>query len=111
MDTIVQVSSFLYSADAKRCLRSILHLYNTMCLHHELCVKLFTSPREVSSQKLFGSYLYDLSANAGQIYEIVCLRSVNAECQERLFGQAKQIALNTTNRKPSNAIPEILLRL
>lgn len=42
---------------------------------------------------------------------MVCLRSVNAECQERLFGQAKQIALNTTNRKPSNVIPEILLRL
>lgn len=42
---------------------------------------------------------------------MVCLRSVNAECQERLFGQAKQIALNTTNPKPSNVIPEILLRL
>ena len=27
------------------------------------------------------------------------------------FGQAKQIALNTTNRKQNNIIPEILLRL
>ncbi len=111
MDTIVRVSSLLYSTDAKRCPRSILQLYNTTWLHHELCVKLFTSPREVSYQKFFGSYLHDLSAHAGQIYEIVCLRSVNAECQERLFGQAKQIALNTTNRKPNNVIPEILLRL
>ncbi len=28
---------------------------------------------------------------------------------ERFFDQAKQIALNTTNRKPNNVIPEILL--
>ena len=32
---------------------------------------------------------HDLSAHAGLEYEIVCLRSVNAECQER---QAKRIA-------------------
>ena len=55
--------------------------------------------------------LHDLSCHSGQQYEIVCLRSVNAECQERLFGQAKRTALNTTNRKPNNVIPEILLRL
>ncbi len=111
MDTIVRVSSLLYATDAKRSPRSILQLYNTTWLHHELCNKLFSAPREVTYQKFFGSYLHDLSAHAGQIYEIVCLRSVNAECQERLFGQAKQIALNTTNRKPNNVIPEILLRL
>ena len=41
-------------------------------------------------------------------YEIICLRSVNTENQERIFQLAKQIA---TNRKPENIIPTIFLRL
>ncbi len=45
------------------------------------------------------------------LYEIICLRSVNTENQERIFQQAKQIALNCTNRKPENIIPTIFLRL
>jgi hypothetical protein len=36
---------------------------------------------------------------------------VNAECQERLFAQAKRIALNTTNRHADQVIPEVLFRL
>lgn len=39
------------------------------------------------------------------------MKSTNAENEERLFGQAKAIALSTTNRKPSNILPNILLRL
>ena len=41
----------------------------------------------------------------------MCLRSVNAEHQERLFGQARRIASSTSNRKPNNVIPTTLLRL
>ena len=70
-----------------------------------------SAPCELSREKFFGTYLHDLSCHAGLKYEIVCLRSTNSECQERLFGQAKQIALNTTNRKQNIVIPEILLRL
>lgn len=44
-------------------------------------------------------------------YEIVCLRSVNTENQERIFQQAKKIASDTTNRRPENVIPSIMLRL
>lgn len=105
METIVRESSILYSADSSRTPRSILQLYNTMWIHHEICLKLFTTTHEVSKEKFFGSYLHDLSCHSGQQYEIVCLRSVNAECQERLFGLAKRTALNTTNRKPKNIIP------
>ena len=111
METIVRVSSILYSPDSSRTPRSILQLYNTTWIHHEICLKLFATTHAVSKEKFYGSYLHDLSCHSGQQYEIVCLRSVNAECQERLFGQAKRTALNTTNRKPNNIIPEILLRL
>lgn len=41
----------------------------------------------------------------------MCLKSVNTEHQERLFGQARRIVASTTNRKPNNIIPAILLRL
>ena len=43
------------------------------------------------------------------------MKSTNAENEERneerLFGQAKAIALSTSNRKPGNILPNILLRL
>ena len=44
-------------------------------------------------------------------YEVVCLRSVNTEDQERMFQQAKSIASTTTNRQPQNVIPSIMLRM
>ena len=39
----------------------------------------------------------------------VCLRSMNAESQERLFSQAKHISLKATSRKPENVLPKILI--
>ena len=41
----------------------------------------------------------------------MCVKSCNAENEERLFGQAKAIASSTTNRKPGNILPNVLLRL
>ena len=41
----------------------------------------------------------------------MCAKSCNTENEERLFGQAKAIALNTTNRRLGNILPNILLRL
>ena len=57
-----------------------------------------------------GGNLYDLSAHTGQQSEVVCLHSVNIESR-KIFGQAKKIALNTTNRQAEHVIPEIMLRL
>ena len=111
LDTIVRVSCICYAFDSYRTPRTILQLYNCMWLHHETCTKLFPKTHSLRREKLFGSYLHDLSTHAAQQYEVVCLRSVNAECQERLFGQAKKIALNTTNRQAEHVIPEIMLRL
>ncbi len=44
-------------------------------------------------------------------YEVVCLRSVNTENQERIFQKSKQIAITTTNRQPGNVVHTLLLRL
>lgn len=109
--TIVKVSEILYSISATRSQKSILKLYNFMWLHHALCQELFSQPKTMSRTKFFGLYLHTLSSHAGPQYEIMCLRSVNTEHQERLFGQARQIVSSTTNRKPNNIIPAILLRL
>ena len=100
----------MYSTEAKRSRRTLLQLYS-MLLHHELCSDLFPTTKHTSRDKLFGSYIHDLLAHAGLEYGIVCSRSVNAECQERLFAQAKKITLNTTNRHTDQVIPEVLFRL
>ena len=109
--TAVQISKILYSSDDKRSPKTILQLYNCTWLHHELCKSLFPTPKEISYEKLFGLYLHSLAVHAPRQYEIVCLRSVNTENQERLFQQAKQIASRCTNRKPDNVITEVLVRI
>ena len=82
-----------------------------MGFHHELCRDTFEHLQELSHDKFFGSYLHAITCHASKQYELVCLKSCNAEHEERLFGQVKRIAENTTNRKPKNILPNVLLRL
>ncbi len=56
----------------------------------------------------YGIYLHALTVHAPAQFQLMSLKSCNAEHEERLFGQAKDIA---TNRKPENIVPNILLRL
>ena len=86
-------------------------MYNATWLHHELCAHLIHSPKEQSSNHLFGIYLHDIAVHAAPQYEIVCLRSTNSESQERLFTQIKQTSLRATNRKVENVLPTVLLSL
>ena len=111
LSTAVKISELLYSSDNKRTPKSVLQLYNCTWLHHELCKTLFSKPKEVSYEKFFRLYLHSLVVHAPRQYEIVCLKSINTENQERIFQQAKQIALKCTNRKPDNVIPSVLIRL
>ena len=74
-------------------------------------VDTFKCLHKVSRQIFFGLYLHTLTCHASKQYELVCLKSCNAEHEERLFGQVKRIAENTSNRKPENILPNILLRL
>ena len=109
--TIVEISKILYADDVERTPRSILRLHNLTWFHQELCRDTFKCLHKVSCQKFFGLYLHTLTCHASKQYELVCLKSCNAEHEERLFGQVKRIAENTSNRKPENILPNILLRL
>ena len=61
--------------------------------------------------KFFGLYFHSLLVHAPLQYEVVCLRSVNTEANERMFHSVKSIAENCTNRHPDNIIPKILLHM
>ena len=108
---LLKYQKSFYSGDDKPTPKSILQLHNCMWVHHELCKDLFSTRREITYQKLFGAYLHSLLAHAPRQYEIICLRSVNTENQERMFQQAKKTATNTTNRRPENVIPPVMLRV
>lgn len=110
LKTVIQVSEILYSSDEKRTPRQVLQLYNNTWLHHELCRDLLTDITS-SRTNTFGIYLHALSTHASQQYELVSLKSVNTENQERLFGQARHIAAATLSRKPAHMITNTLLRL
>ena len=111
LQTIVTISEILYSKDAVRSPRKLLKLYNSCWLHMELCAQLFQTPKKISRTKFFGHYLHALTAHSPDQYELVCQRSINAENQERFFGQARIIAETCTNHHASNVIPQVLLRL
>ena len=111
LQTIVKIREILYSKAQLRSARTILQLYNHCWLHHELCVKLLSNPKTITKQKMFGHYIHALTAHAPTQFEITCMKSLNAENQERLFGQARQIAKKCTNHQPQNVIPQIILRL
>ena len=89
--------------------KTILQLYNLTWYHHELCYHFLSNPKLQSRSHFFGIYLHDLVVHAPPIYQEVCLRSTNAESQERRFSQAKHIGLKSTNRKPENVLPTILM--
>ena len=65
----------------------------------------------LTREKMFGTHLHHLSSHAPTQYEIVALSSVNTEAEERLFGQAKQMATQASNRHHENALFNILIRL
>ena len=62
--------------------------------------------------KLLGpECLHALTAQSQTQYELCCLRSLNTENRERLFGQARRIAETCTNHHAQNVIPQVMLRL
>ena len=111
VETAVDISSILYQEEIQRSPKAVLRLYNKTWLHFELCKELFSATSTVTHQKFFGIYLHALTLHAPPQYEILNLKSANTEHEERLFGQAKQIVNNASNRHPNNVIPNILLRL
>ena len=111
LQTIVTISKILYSKDANRTTRQLLQLYNNCWIHMELCTQLFPIPHKLSRSKFFGLYLHALTVHSPDQYELACQCSLNAENQERYFGQARIIAETCTNHHADNVIPQVLLRL
>lgn len=111
LQSIIVIGEVAYSCDAKRSPHQLLRLYNMCWVHMELCKDLFSSPERISKAKMFGHYLHALTAHLPTQMEIACLRSLNTESQERLFGQARQIAETCTNHHPDNIIPQVMVRL
>ena len=80
--TLVKICELLYASESSRTPRSVLQLYNVTWLHHELCCDLLPNPRVLTRERLYGVYFHDLVVHAPSQYEIVCLRSTNAESTE-----------------------------
>ena len=110
LQTIIKVGETLYSFDCARSSRRLLQLYNSCWLHMELCRDLMGKPAKLSSSKMFGHYLHALTAHSPTQYELTCMRSLNTENQERLFGQARVIAESCTNHHPDNVIPQVQVK-
>ncbi len=111
LTTIVKISELLYLPEIQRNPKTVLQLYNVTWLHHELCCKLIPTPKTQSREKFYGIYLHDLVVHSPLQYQMVSLRSTNAESTERLFSQIKHISHRATNRKPENVLTTILLSL
>ncbi len=106
--SLVKMSQILYVPDSGRNPKTVLQLYNVTWVHHELCCP---HPKTQTRDKLYGTYFHDLLVHAPTQFQMVCLRSTNAESTERLFSQIKHISQRATNRKPDNVVATILLSM
>ena len=109
--SIIKIGEIAYSRDDKRCPRQLLQFYNMCWMHMELLKDLFSTPKEISKSKLFGHHVHGLTAHMPTQLELACQRSLNAESQERIFGQARKIGDACTNHHADNIIPQIMLCL
>jgi hypothetical protein len=111
MGTLVKISELLYATDNIHTPKSILQLHNVAWMHHELCCDLIPIPKEQTQDKLYGTCLHDLVVHGPRQYQMMCLRSANAESTERLFSQVKHVSMRATNRKPDNVLTTVLLSM
>lgn len=89
---LIKISELLYASECNRTPKSVLQLYNVTWLHHELCCELLPSPKVLTREKLYGVYFHDLVVHAPPQYQLVCLRSTNAESTERLLVKSSILA-------------------
>ena len=89
IESIVRVSEVMYADESVCSPKMLLQLYNNTWLHPQLCYELFPNPK--SRHAFYGLYLHSISKHAPEQYEIVCLKSINTENQERMFGQSRHL--------------------
>ena len=75
----------------------------------KVCGSLSHPPKNEQRKVLW--HFHSIVCHAAPQYELVSLRAVNAENEERMFGQADKITGNTSNRHPNHVIPNLLLRV
>jgi len=100
LQTVVEISEIMYSTDDKRSCKSILRLYNLTWIHAEKCGSLSHPPKNEQRKVLW--HFHSIVCHAAPQYELVSLRAVNAENEEKMFGQADKITGNTSNRHPNH---------
>ncbi len=83
---LVKISEILYAQHFNRTPRTVLQFYNVTWIQHELCCELLPNPKYQTRDKLFGIYLHALVSHGPPQYQLMCMRSANAE---RLFSQIK----------------------
>lgn len=107
--TAVEISEILYSNEAERSPRAILRLHNITYVHARLCCALFRN--STTHTNMFGRYFHSITTHAPLLFRIISLRSVNAEIQERMFNQCKQITKATSNQNPNHVLKNIIVRM
>ena len=108
--TAAEIQELLYAKEIKQNDMNILRLHNVTFRHAMLCNKIFPKDSDTNN-RLYLSYFHALTCHAPLCYRMVCLRSLNTECEERLFNQAKNITRTTSNMHPGHIIKNILTRI
>ena len=104
-DTAVQICEILYTREDRRSPRSILHLHNLTYLYGRLCSNAIHNPRSITKQNMFGHYYHSLTYHSAKIYQLISLRFLHTDFQERtLFGQANSITRQTSSNHPQHII-------
>lgn len=97
LQTVVEISEIMYSTDDKRSCKSILRLYNLTWIHAEKCVEVFHTPRKMSREKFFGTFIL-LSATLPHSMNLslseLSMQRVRREC---LATQTKSLAIPPTD--------------
>ena len=107
--TACEICEIMYAPDSRHTPKAILRLHNLTYQHGKICVDLFTQSSTTTA--VYGRYFNSIICHSPPLLRIVCLRSVNTEVQERMFGQVKQITRGTSSLKANHIITNIITRL
>ena len=100
---------YMYARDSKRTPKEVLRFHNLTYQHGKLCMDLFA--QRSTKNPVFGRYFHPITCHSPLLLRVICLRSVNTEEQERMFGQAKQITKSTSCLRPNHVITKIITRV
>ncbi|XP_069103113.1 LOW QUALITY PROTEIN: uncharacterized protein [Argopecten irradians] len=110
VECLVEMTEICYSTDNKRNPRQVLRLYNLSFKFFVLCRSVFCNIKTMSKRRFFGSHFHSITCHTAEMYRVVCLRSILAEKEERMFGEIRTLTKTTSNQHPSNIIGNAILR-